>query len=220
MRPPPLPATTVVGMPAPQTRPTSRSLLDEGRADYELALGVADRLDEAHMDLWAAGVRACLDAPGTTERQRHLVLELTRLSHTSTVRRAGLGEDVAGALARLELGLGSIDLPAQPLYDAMRGLAEHLELHGGRRWLDRLRTVVGDAERLPAVRVQRLALLLERMVPGEAGLPEGTAPLVEAVRGRLPRRDHGAAVATLVFALQPPQPSRRLAGADDADPRG
>ncbi|HUG86208.1 MAG TPA: hypothetical protein VMM13_16710 [Euzebya sp.] len=200
-------------MPAAhQTTPALRSRLDEGRAVYELALNVADQLDSAHMDLWAAGVRACLDAPGTTQRQRHLVLELTRLSHTSTVRRAGLSEDIAGALTRLELGLGNVDLPAQPLYEAMRALAEHLELHGGRRWLGRLRAVVQDAERVPAARLQRLGLLLDRMAPGLPGLPEGTAPLVSAVRGRLPRRDHDRAMETMTYALQPPQPSRRLPG--------
>lgn len=216
-------STTVVRMPsAHQTSPAPRSRLDEGRAVYELALAVADKLDLAHMDLWAAGVRACLDAPGTTDRQRHLALELTRLSHTSTVRRAGLGQDIARALARLEVGLGTMDMPAQPLYEAARALAEHLELHGGRRWLDRLRTVVADPERLPAVRLQRLGLLLDRMVPGTAGLPEGTAPLVSAVHGRLPRRDHDHAVDTLTFALRPPQPSRRLAGEGTpvGDPHG
>lgn len=223
MRSRPVPATTVDRMPpANPTPPALRSRLDEGRAVYELALHVADRLDGAHMDLWAAGVRACLDAPGTTERQQHLALELTRLSHTSTVRRAGLGEDIARALAQLEFGLGSVDLPAQPLYEATRALAEHLELHGGRRWLGRLRTVVQDTERVPEARLQRLALLLDRMVPGMQGLPEGTAPLVSAVRGRLPRRDHDQAMATLTFALQPPQPSRRLPGdgLPDTDQRG
>lgn len=201
---------------ADQTHPTPRSRLDEGREVYEIALGLADRLDEAQMDLWAAGVRSCLDATGSTARQRHLVLELTRLSHTSVVRRAGLAGSMTGALSRLALGLGTVDLPAQPLYEAVRGLAEHLELHGGRRWLGRLRAVVADAERVPEVRVERLAQLLDRMVPGTEGLPEGTAPLVGAVRSRLPRRDHAGAIETLAFALQAPQPSRKLPG--DAAP--
>lgn len=198
-------------MPAAnQTRPAPRSRLEEGREVYEIALGIANRLDEAHMDLWAAGVRACLDAPRSTARQRHLVLELTRLSRTSVVRRDGLVEEVSQALARLALGLGSIDLPAQPLYESMRGLAEHLELHGGHRWLTRMRTVAGDTEREPEICLQRLIHLLDRMVPGAEGLPAGTSPLVGAVRGRLPRRGHAEALDTLTFALQPPQPSRHL----------
>ncbi|CAN5189026.1 hypothetical protein BH23ACT9_BH23ACT9_08530 [soil metagenome] len=212
-------ATIVARMPAAnQTRPAPRTRLDEGRGVYELALGVADRLDAAQMDLWAAGVRSCLDAEGTTQRQQHLALELTRLSHTSTARRDGLSQDIARALTTLQLGLGSVDLPAQPLYDATRGLAEHLELHGGRRWLNRLRAVVQDLERVPGIRLQRLDLLLEKMGPGAEGLPEGTAARISAVRGRLPRHQvdtheghaAAAAIATLTFALRPPQPSRRM----------
>lgn len=193
-------------------RPTPRSRLDEGREVYAIALAVADRLDEAGMDLWAAGVRSCLDAPGSTGRQWHLVAELTRLSRTSVARRAGLVEDISRALARLEIGLGRIDVAEQPLYDAMRGLAEHLELHGGRRWLTRLRTVLADAERLPAARLDRLAQLLDLMAPEAPGIPEGTTAHVRAVRERLPRhRPSDRAADWLAFAVRPPQPSRRLA---------
>lgn len=200
--------------------PRPRSRLDEGREVYELALGVADRLDDAGMDLWAAGVRACLDAEGTTERQRHLAAELIRLSHTSVARRAALVADIRRALSRLELGLGDLDVPEQPLYDAMRGLAEHLELDGGRRWLIRLRTVLEDHERAADARLRRLAVLLDRMVPGTPGMPEGAAERVRAVRERLSRyRDAERAAAYLAFAVRAPQPSRRLAAdGGHADP--
>jgi hypothetical protein len=209
-------------MPAARpTAPAPSSRLEEGREVYHLALGIADALDDAGMDLWAGGLRACLDADGTTARQTHLALELTRLSHTSIVRRAGLDRDVADALDRLRLGLGSVDAPAQPLYTAVRELADHLELHGGRRWLQRLRAVVHDTSRTAAVRVARMGQLLERMAPGAAGMPEGSAARVEAVVVRLPRqREVDAAADAVAFALRPPQASRRVSeGPPTADGR-
>lgn len=177
---------------------------------YQIALDVADRLDHAEMDLWAAGIRGCMDASGTTARQRHLVVELTRLSHMSTIRRQGLSADIEAALARLELGLGQVDVAAQPLYSAMRDLVDHLELNGGNRWLERLRTVMGDPHRTATERLRRLGAVLDLMTAGVPGLPLGSVERVRAVSVRLPR--HMTAPETseyLEFALQPPQPSRR-----------
>ncbi len=205
---------SAIPSPGP-SRSLDRSRLDEAPDAYAIALEVADRLDQAGLDLWASGVRACLDASGSTERQQHLVVELVRLRDMSMIRRESLQPDIERALARLEIGLGTIDVPDQPLYTAVRDLADHLELHGGRRWLARLRTVMGDAERTAAARLQRLGALLERMVPGGEGLPEGTGGRVEAVRARLPRhRDLDRTARYVCFALQPPQPSRRVPGDD------
>ncbi|WP_370324846.1 hypothetical protein [Euzebya sp.] len=205
----------------PQPGP-SRTRLEEGPDVYRIALEVADALDRADLDLWAAGVRSCLDAAGTTARQQHLVVELVRLSHTREIAREGLGPAIAGALARLEIGLGRIDVPAQPLYAAMRELADHLELGGGGRWLARLRAVATDRERTAAARLERRAAVLARMVPGAAGLPAGSRERVDAVAQRLPRHrgDAEETMAYLTFALQPPAPSRRLDGpAPEADAR-
>jgi len=199
-----------------RTRPAP-SRLEEGREVYTLALDVAKALDRAGLDLWAAGIRACLDAPSSLARQQHLTVELVRLRDTGDLRRAGCAEDIERALSRLELGLGSIDVPQQPLYTATRNLADHLELNGGRRWLARLRTVITDPDRGAAARVERLDALAERMVPGAEGLPEGSASLVRAVRGRLNRHlDMDAVALHLAFALTPPAPSRIR---DDQQPR-
>ena len=191
-----------------RTRPAP-SRLEEGREVYTLALDVAKALDRAGLDLWAAGIRACLDAPTSLARQQHLTVELVRLRDTGDLRRAGCAEDIDSALSRLELGLGSIDIPQQPLYTATRNLADHLELNGGRRWLARLRAVVTDPDRGPEARLERFDALAERMVPGAEGLPEGSSSLVRAVRGRIGRHlDVEAVVRYLVFALMPPAPSR------------
>jgi hypothetical protein len=193
----------------PQQIP-SRSRLDDAPDAYAIALSVADQLDGAGLDLWAAGVRSCLDAEGSTARQEHLVVELVRLSRMSMVRQQGLESEIAGALARLQVGLGRIDLPVQPLYTAVRELADHLELNGGRRWLGRLRTVMSDADRTADARLRRLAAVLELMQPGTPGLPEGASSRVDAVAVRLPRhRDVEDTARYVTFALRPPQPSRR-----------
>lgn len=176
---------------------------------YSIALGVADALDRANLDLWASGVRACLDAPSTLQRQQHLTVELVRLRDTAEVDRAGCLPDIAMALDRLEVGLGTVDVAIQPLYSAMRVLADHLELNGGRRWLQRLRVVAHDPDRTAEARMARLAALLDRMAPGAEGLPEGSAQLVRAVAERLDRHADAATVARyLAFALRPPAPSR------------
>lgn len=185
------------------------SRLEEGREVYAIALGVADALDRAGLDLWAGDVRSCLDAPRSLQRQQHLVVELLRLRDTPEARRAGCSEDIQRALQRLQLGLGSIDVPQQPLYTSVRTLADHLELQGGRRWLSRLRAVAADPDRPAETRMERLAAVLQRMEPGVEGVPEGTAPLVRAVLSRLDRHVDVAAVARYVgYALTPPAPSR------------
>lgn len=176
-----------------------------------MALEIADALDAADFDLWAAGIRACLDADGTTARQLHLMVELTRLSTMRTIRAQGLDRRIGAALGRLDIGLGQIDLPVQPLYSAMRNLVDHLELHGGARWIARMRTVVTDPQRSASVRVQRLEAVLQAMEPGAPGFSVGAAELVMAVTTRLPR--HNAAEETaafMAFALTPPKPSRVL----------
>lgn len=184
---------------------------------YRLALRVADALDDAGLDLWASGIRSCLDARTTLARQQHLVVELVRLRQSSAIRVAGCADDVEQALARLELGLGEVDVPQQPLYSAVRGLADHLELAGGRTWLRRLRAVVFDPDRSPAARVTRLGEVVARMEPGTDGLPEGSTPLVRAVLERLDRhRDQRTVAAYLEFALTPPAPSRSA----EASPAG
>jgi hypothetical protein len=211
-------------MPAPTSPGAARSRLAQAPQAYRLALDVADRLDQRGLDLWAAGLRACLDAPGSTARQHHLAVELIRLSCLPAVRAAGLAPALRDALDHLQAGLGPLDVPAQPLYAAARDLAEHLEVEGGRRWLARLRAVALDDEHTAAARLRRLTAVLQRMrdvavgghpaadvAPGDA-LPVGTTPRVDAVLGRIPRhRDADEAATYLAFALQPPQPSRRAA---------
>lgn len=192
----------------------TRSRLEEAEDVYRHARKIADALDEDGRDLWAAGLRSCLDAVGTTERQRHLAAELARLADTSWARRSGLREEIATSRRKLAIALGRDDTPFQPIYVAVRDLAEHLELNGGRRWLSRLRAVALDGERDAAARLARLGALLEHMQPGVAGLPEGSSARVRAVRERLGRHADAEALAAYVrFALRSPPPSRSRARA-------
>lgn len=185
------------------------SRLESGREVYGLVLSVAEALDRAGLDLWAGGVRSCLDAPSSLERQQHLIVELVRLRDVHAVRRAGCTDKITAALARLELGLGSLDIPMQPIYSATRDLADHLELSGGRKWLTRMRAVINDPERTADARVERFGQLLDRMEPGAEGLPEGSGPLVRGVRQRLERHaDIELLARHLRFALTAPAPSR------------
>lgn len=197
------------------------SRLEEGREVYRLALRTADALDAAGLDLWAGGIRSCLDAHTTLARQQHLVVELVRLKHSNAIRVAGCATEVEQALSRLELGLGQVDVPQQPLYSAVRALADHLELAGGRTWLRRLRAVAFDPDRSPAARVARLGEVVSRMKPGVEGLPEGSGPLVRAVLERLDRHRDQRTVATyLEFALTPPAPSQRTEASSEASTTG
>ena len=213
---------TVVAMPAPAHPHAPRSRLDQAPDAYRIALEVADQLDGRGLDLWAAGVRSCLDATGSTARQQHLAAELIRLSQMRAVRQEGLILPIREALARLEAGLGDLDVPSQPLYTAARDLADHLEIGGGRRWLGRLRAVLADPERTATARLERVVTVLQRMrdeagtaASGGTTLPEGTATRAESVLARIPRHHDVEQIARyLAFALHPPQPSRRLVPGD------
>lgn len=199
-----------------QQRPTSlsarlgsRSRLDAGDHVYGRVLALADALDADGQDLWAAGLRTCLDAGGSTRRQRHMAAELTRLRDTTWARRSGNRDEIDSAIRHLEVALGRDSSQYQPLYEALRELSDHLELNGGRRWLKRLRTVVLDPERDAPARLERLATVLAHMEPGVEGLPEGSAQRVRAVRSRLGRHtDIEEQMLFVRFALRGPAASR------------
>ncbi|MEE8602119.1 hypothetical protein [Euzebya tangerina] len=186
-----------------------RSQLDDAPDAYRHALDIAGALDDAGLDLWAGDLRSCLDADSSTARQHHLILELTRLAGMSDVKRAGLDAVISRAVAYLAAGVGETDLPVQPLYSALRDLADHLEVHGAQRWLGRLRTVLHDTSRTSAARVHRLSRLLEAMTPDATGVPLESADKVRAVLTRLPRHvDTPNVAAYLALAVQRPAPSR------------
>lgn len=188
-----------------------RSRLDDAPDAYGHALEVANQLDDAGFDLWAGDVRSCLDASSSTARQHHLILELSRLLQMSDVRRASLVPPITQALQRLHAGVGTIDLTIQPLYTALRDLADHLESTGAQRWLGRLRAVLHDSERASGARVDRLGKVLAAMTPDATGVPLGAADRVRAVTTRLPRFATTPNVAAyLALAVQPPAPSRRV----------
>lgn len=187
----------------------TRSRLEETRPVFDAAEDLATDLERAGMDLWAAGLRSCLDGRDQRERLVHLRLELTRLQDTSTVRRLGLRPAVELLLGHLLAGGGLAQDPLEPVYRTLRDLADHLELHGGRRWLARLRHVATDPDRPAPERLARLDALLARMTPGTESLPEGTAVRVRAARERLARAAsvEGAAQHA-ALALRAPAPRR------------
>ncbi|WP_336249674.1 hypothetical protein [Stomatohabitans albus] len=182
-----------------------------------LVTHLADAFDAAGLDLWAADLRACLQSPSSLDQARAIQAECMRLiakpSVRATARRPDEGnapveqEDlVAGlqmVLDRLSVELGEGPSQAQPLYEALRDLADDLQLNNQARWLARLRHVALDTSFTEEVRMERLdnvicSALTDDSLPGD---------LLTACRVRLESIfDAQAAAAMAAAAMRPPMP--------------
>ena len=186
-----------------QTLPRPR--LASSEPLYAAVAALADRLDAGGMDLWAANVRGCLAGERAGERVAALGFELTRLRQAPAARRLGLHDDVDALRRTLATAVGEPDGEDLPLYIALRDLADHLLLAGGRRLLKSLRAVAADPVLAPEERLAQLRALLADLAPGSPDVPVGGTPRIAAVLARLQRvRDAAPAARTAILALRPP----------------
>ena len=182
-----------------------RSRLASSEDLYAAVTALADRLEAGGMDLWAANLRACLAGDRTGERAAALGFELARLRQAPASRRLGLHDDVDGIARTVEAAVGAPDGEQLPLYLALRDLADHLLLEGGRTLLRHLRAAAVDPVLAPEERLARVQALLVDLVPGSPEVPVGGTPRIAAVLARLQRvRDAGPAARTAALALRPP----------------
>lgn len=182
-----------------------------------LVARLADAFDQAGLDLWAANLRACLQSPTTLEQARAIRAEGLRLvekpSVKATARRPIEGheppahEDLVAQLRtvldRIGVELGEPISLAQPLYEALRDLADDLTLNGQARWLARLRHVALDTSFKAQVRMTRLDNVICSALTDDA-LPHG---LLTACRVRLESvYDAESAAEMAAAAFRPPLP--------------
>ncbi|MGH8932381.1 MAG: hypothetical protein ACRDZO_17605 [Egibacteraceae bacterium] len=194
-----------------------RSRLDSTEPLYVQVADLADRLDSAGQDLWAANLRACLRGNCSTQVLADLGMELHRLRQSNTVRRLRWEGTIEGLIATVQAAVGQPDHPHLPLYCSLKDLLDELRLAGSLPWVRRLEEA-GDRD--PATRVAAVATVLDEMVPdastasrpsssapaegpGAPGVLSGLRPRVEGSRQRLARtRDSAAASRSLAAALR------------------
>jgi hypothetical protein len=181
-----------------------RSRLESNVPLYRRIADLADQLDHAAHDLWAANLRACLDGESAAQIMADLGLELHRLRQSTAARRLRLEDTLDELIATVEAAVGRSEHEHLPLYCALKDLLDTLRLEGGTRWLRRLEAAGGDQEASDSVRVARLAAVLDEMASGASGVPSSTALRAKGVRQRLPRaRDSAALARYLRAALRP-----------------
>jgi hypothetical protein len=186
-----------------------RSRLESNVPLYRRVADLADRLDHAAYDLWAANLRACLEGDSAAQIVADLGLELHRLRQSAVARRLRLEDTVEEVIATVEAAVGRSEHEHLPLYCALKDLLDTLRLEGGTWWLRRLEAAGGDQEASDAVLVTCLAALLDEMAPGASGVgapgvPSSAGPRIKGVRQRLPRaRDSAALARCLRAALRP-----------------
>ena len=198
-----------------------------------LVAQLADAFDGVGLDLWAANLRACLQSPTSLEVARAVRAEAIRLldkpsvratqrripgAQDGTVLPAAEGVDLVDGLQtvldRINVEIGEAPSVAQPLYAALRDLADDLQLHGHARWLARLRHVALDTSFAESVRMERLDNVICSALTDDA-LPAG---LLMACRVRLESvYDDEEAAKMAAAAFRPPVPKHE-AGAGDATP--
>lgn len=118
-------------------------------------------------------------------------------------------------LDRLNLEAPMGPSPAQPLYEALRNLADQLQLDGQARWLARLRYVALDTSFTALTRLERLDHVICSALMDES-LPAG---LLTACRVRLEAivdAERSAKMAT--YALWPPAPKSDRSHGSSPDP--
>lgn len=197
-----------------------------------LVAQLADAFDAAGLDLWAANLRACLQSPTSLEVARAVRAEAIRLLDKPSVKAkarripgardgqvmpAGDGVDLVDGLQtvldRINVEIGEAPSVAQPLYEALRDLADHLQLQGHARWLARLRHVALDTSFTAELRMERLDNVICSALNDEA-LP---AELLTACRVRLESvYDASAAAHMAAAAFRPPVPKTEAAAAPEA----
>lgn len=194
---------------------TPRPRLESTGVVYDLAEELAARLDGGGMDLWAANLRGCLDAPTTGERLEHLGLEVERLRHSPAARRLALEGDVARLQDVLAAALGAPDPVMAPLYAALRELVDRLRLEGLSGVITRLRrSGVGTSRSRDAAPAAELApahptALVAELRSVLAALPErasaGAGRAAEAAAARLDRVPAQVAARALELAVRRPR---------------